>query len=248
MNDSTQAHPAAAKYAEFGETETVALTKIQKLTGAYLSRNWASIPHVTHNDDADVTALESLRASIAKEHPERRITSLAFHVKAVVAALKQFRKFNSSLDDKAEFLILKKFYNIGIAIDTPKGLVVAVVRNADAKEIPDIAWEVETLSAKARAKGLSMLEMSGGCFTISSLGRTGGTSFTPIINAPEVAILGISRLQDKPLRDGAGIAWIKSLPLSLSYDHRVINGAEAAAFMSYLVETLGKPQELGLRG
>jgi pyruvate dehydrogenase E2 component (dihydrolipoamide acetyltransferase) len=236
------AHPATL-YREFGETEAIPLSKVQRLTGAYLSRNWASIPHVTHNDDADVTALESVRASVAKQHADRRITSLAFHIKAIVAALKQYPKFNSSLDEKAELVILKKFYNVGVAVDTPKGLVVAVVRNADMKSVPNIALELETLSIKARTKGLSSQEMSGGCFTISSLGRSGGTSFTPIINAPEVAILGVSRLLEKPVRDGDGIAWIKALPLSLSYDHRVINGAEAAAFMTFLVGILAKPNE-----
>jgi pyruvate dehydrogenase E2 component (dihydrolipoamide acetyltransferase) len=238
---STGTHPAAQRFAEFGETETTPLSKLQKLTGAYLTRNWSRIPHVTHNDDADVSALEAARLSLAGKYSDRRITALAFHVKAVVAALKRFPKFNSSLDDNAEFLVIKKFYNIGIAVDTPKGLVVPVIRNADRKNIPDIALELETVAAKAQAKGLSMQEMSGGCFTISSLGRNGGTSFTPIINSPEVAILGTSRLQDRPFRDGNGIAWKKVLPLSLSYDHRVINGAEAAAFVTALVDLLANP-------
>lgn len=241
MTHQSTAVNAAEQFAAFGETETIALSKMQKLTGAYLTRNWNRIPHVTHNDDADVTALEAARAALAQHYTDRRITSLAFHVKALAVALKRFPKFNSSLDDNAEFLVLKKFYNIGVAVDTPKGLMVPVIRHADAKSIPDIALEIETIAAKAQTKGLSMQEMSGGCCTISSLGRTGGTSFTPIINAPEVAILGTSRLQERAVRDGDGIAWRKVLPLSLSYDHRVINGADAAAFVTALVELLGSP-------
>jgi pyruvate dehydrogenase E2 component (dihydrolipoamide acetyltransferase) len=234
-------HPAAEAFSEFGQTETIPLSKVQKLTGAYLTRSWTQIPHVTHNDDADVSALEAARAALATQYPTQRITSLAFHIKAVVAALKRFPKFNSSLDAKAEFLILKQFFNIGIAVDTPKGLVVPVIRHADAKSIPEIALEIESVAAKAQHKGLSMQEMSGGSFTISSLGRTGGTSFTPIINAPEVAILGTSRLQERPVQGADGVAWEKMLPLSLSYDHRVINGADAARFVSFLVELLGDP-------
>ena len=244
MNDnsaSAAAHPAAARFAEFGETEVIALSKIKKLTGAYLTRNWTSIPHVTHNDDADVTELEAARASLAAQRPDCRITSLAYHVKAVVAVLKEFPTFNSSLDESAAFIVKKKYYNVGIAVDTPNGLVVPVIRNADMKSVPDIATEIETV-VKARGKGLSMQEMTGGCFTISSLGRSGGTSFTPIINAPEVGILGISRLQERAVRDGEGIAWRRMLPLSLSYDHRVINGADAAAFVTSLVRLLGAPQ------
>jgi pyruvate dehydrogenase E2 component (dihydrolipoamide acetyltransferase) len=242
MNNETQAvHSAAEPFAAFGETEVIALSKLQKLTGSYLTRNWTRIPHVTHNDDADVSELEAVRANLAKQYSDRRITSLAFHVKAIVTVLKRFPKFNSSLDESAENLVLKKFYNVGVAVDTSRGLVVPVIRNVDAKPIPDIALEIETVVGKAQSKGLSMNEMSGGCFTISSLGRNGGTGFTPIINAPEVAILGTSRLQERAVRDGEGIAWRTMLPLSLSYDHRVINGADAAAFVTSLVELLGKP-------
>jgi pyruvate dehydrogenase E2 component (dihydrolipoamide acetyltransferase) len=238
---STPVQPSE-RFAEFGDTETIPLSKLQKLAGHHLARSWSTIPHVTHNDDADVTELEAARHSLAKQTAGHRITSLAFHVKAIVGALKEFKKFNSSIDERAEFLVLKKFYNIGIAVDTPRGLLVPVIRNADQKSISEIAFEIETVSAKARAKGLPLSDLSGGSFTISSLGRRGGTSFTPIINAPEVAILGISRLQERAVREGSGIAWRKLLPLSLSYDHRVINGADAAAFVSLLCELLGKPE------
>jgi len=228
---------ASAKYAQFGATETISLTQIQKLTGEYLSRSWASIPHVTHHDYADVTALEQARINV-RQNTTRRVTSLAFHVKAVVAALQKFPKFNASLDQAVGVVYLKKYFNIGIAIDTPKGLLVAVVRDADRKGIVDIAVEIDTLASKARSKGLSAKEMSGGSFSISSLGRNGGTGFSPIINAPEVAILGTSRLEDRAVRCDSGVGWITTLPLSLSYDHRVINGAEAAAFMIHLTTVL----------
>jgi pyruvate dehydrogenase E2 component (dihydrolipoamide acetyltransferase) len=159
----------------------------------------------------------------------------------LVAVLKEFPKFNASLDESGEFLVKKRYYNVGIAVDAPNGLVVPVIRNADAKSIAEIAREIEMVSGKARSSGLSMREMSGGCISISSLGRNGGTSFTPIINAPEVAILGISRLRERPVRDGDGMTWRKMLPLSLSYDHRVVNGADAAAFVTFLVRLLGAP-------
>jgi pyruvate dehydrogenase E2 component (dihydrolipoamide acetyltransferase) len=231
----------ADRYAEFGETEIVMLSKIQKLTGEYLSRNWSSIPHVTHHDEADVTALEALRPDLMAKHSNPRITSVALHVKAIVAALQRFPKFNASLDERGDALILKKYFNIGIAVDTPRGLMVPVIRNADRKSVSVIAQELVDKAAKARTKGLPMAEMSGGSFSLSSLGRNGGTGFTPLINAPEVAILGTSRLQEKPIRRDDGLAWITVLPLSLSYDHRAINGAEAAGFLKCIVELLGNP-------
>ena len=233
----------ADRYAEFGDTEIMMLSKIQKLTGAYLSRNWSTIPHVTHHDEADVTALEALRPELISRYSNVRITSVALHVKAIVAALKRFPRFNASLDDHGDALILKKYVNIGIAVDTPRGLMVPVIRNADALSVPQIADEIAEKASKARSKGLAMAEMSGGCFSLSSLGRNGGTGFTPLINAPEVAILGTSRLQERAVRRGDGLAWITALPLSLSYDHRVINGAEAAAFLKYMVELLANPSE-----
>lgn len=232
---------AGSRYAEFGETETLPLTKAQRLAGAYLTRNWSTIPHVTHSDEANVTPLEALRQTLKTRFPDHPITSLSFHVKAVVAALKAFPKFNASLDETGDCLILKKYFNIGIAVDTPQGLLVPVIRDVDKKSIPIMALEIATSAAKARSKGLSLAEMSGGCFSISSLGKNGGVSFTPIINAPEVAILGISRLQERPSRQGDQIGCMSVLPLSLSYDHRVINGAEAAAFMSHLVHLLENP-------
>lgn len=241
MSQSQPTSTAALRFSEFGDVESVALTKIQKLTANYLARNWAQIPHVTHNDDADVTELEAERTALAQRYSDRRITSLSFHIKAVVAALRAFPKFNASLDDNGDTLIYKKYFNIGVAVDTPKGLLVPVIRNADTKTLPDIALEIETLSNKARTRGISMMEMSGGCFSISSLGRNGGTSFTPIINAPEVAILGVSGLRERPIREADALVWRKMLPLSLSYDHRVINGAEAAAFVAFLVKLLAKP-------
>jgi pyruvate dehydrogenase E2 component (dihydrolipoamide acetyltransferase) len=233
----------ADRYAEFGGTEIVMLSKIQKLTGEYLSRNWSSIPHVTHHDEADVTALEALRADLMAKHSNPRITSVALHVKAIVAALRRFPKFNASLDERGEALILKKYFNIGIAVDTPRGLMVPVIRDADRKPVSVIAQELAEKAAKARTKGLPMAEMSGGSFSLSSLGRNGGTGFTPLINAPEVAILGTSRLQEKPIRRGDGLAWITALPLSLSYDHRAINGAEAASFLKCIGELLANPSE-----
>jgi pyruvate dehydrogenase E2 component (dihydrolipoamide acetyltransferase) len=236
-SEPTVPSAVAEKYAQFGATEAMSLTHIQKLTAEYLSRSWASIPHVTHHDYADVTALEQARSNLSQS-TTRRVTSLAFHVKAVVAALQKFPKFNSSLDQAAGVVYFKKYFNIGIAIDTPKGLLVAVVRDAERKNIVDIAAEIDTLAAKARSKGLSAKEMSGGSFSISSLGRNGGSGFSPIINAPEVAILGTSRLEERPVRCESGIGWITALPLSLSYDHRVINGAEAAAFMTHLTTVL----------
>lgn len=239
--DSIVTSPAAP-FEEFGGTEVVALSRIQRLTATHLARNWSRIPHVTHNDDADVTLLELQRATLARSHTDRRITSLAYHVKVVVAGLQAFPKFNTSLDEVGENLVYKKYFNVGVAVDTPRGLVVPVIRDADRKSVADIALEIETLSMKARGRGVSMPEMSGGCMSISSLGRNGGTSFTPIINAPEVAILGLSGLQERAVRDGDGIAWRKMLPLSLSYDHRVINGADAAAFVRLLVDLLGKPE------
>jgi pyruvate dehydrogenase E2 component (dihydrolipoamide acetyltransferase) len=232
-------------HAAFGEVEVAPLSKIQRLTGAFLARNWASIPHVTHQDEADVTALETLRRSMAAGQPPQRVTALAFCVKAVARALREFPRFNASLDPDGEKLILKKYVHIGVAVDTPNGLLVPVIRNCDARGLPDIAADISAVSQRARAKGLPLAEMQGGCFTISSLGAQGGTGFTPIINAPEVAILGLSRLLDRPFRGpGDQVEWRKVLPLSLSYDHRVINGADAARFTTRLRELLTTPDAL----
>jgi pyruvate dehydrogenase E2 component (dihydrolipoamide acetyltransferase) len=230
-------------FAKFGEIETRELTRIQKLSGANLARNWAMIPHVTQHDDADVTDLEALRIALNKENEKARdgvkLTMLAFLMKASVAALQKYPDFNSSLDASGELLTLKKYFHIGFAADTPNGLVVPVVRDCDRKGVLQIARETGELAAKAREGKLGPADMQGGCFSISSLGGIGGTSFTPIVNAPEVAILGVSRAAMKPVWDGTQFAPRLLLPLSLSYDHRVIDGAAAARFTAYLAQLLG---------
>jgi pyruvate dehydrogenase E2 component (dihydrolipoamide acetyltransferase) len=223
-------------FTEFGEVEVRKLSKIQALTGAFLGRNWVAIPHVTHHDEADITEMETRRKAYVS--PDK-ITPVVVLVKAVAEALKAFPIFNSSLDIANKTLILKTYVNIGVAVDTPSGLLVAVIRDSDKKSLADIAAELTGLAGKARVKGLSLAEMSGGCMTISSLGHIGGTAFTPIINAPEVAILGVARAQMKPApTSDAGVTWRQMLPLSLSYDHRVINGADAARFCRFIAERL----------
>ncbi|KRB78816.1 dihydrolipoyllysine-residue acetyltransferase [Noviherbaspirillum sp. Root189] len=228
-------------FSKFGETELQPLSRIKKISGPNLHRNWVMIPHVTQFEEADVTELEEFRknsnAAMAKSGV--KLTMLAFVIKASVSALKKFPAFNASLDEKGENLILKKFYNIGFAADTPNGLVVPVIKNADAKSISQIAQEMGDLSAQAREGKLKPADMQGATFTISSLGGIGGTAFTPIINAPEVAILGLSKSGIKPVWDGKQFAPRLMLPLSLSYDHRVIDGAMGARFAAYLAEVLG---------
>jgi pyruvate dehydrogenase E2 component (dihydrolipoamide acetyltransferase) len=230
-------------FSKFGDIEMRPLTRIQKLSGANLARNWALIPHVTQHDDADITGLEALRVALNKENEKSKdtakLTMLAFLIKASVAALQRYPTFNSSLDASGENLTLKKYFHIGFAADTPNGLVVPVVRDCDRKGVLQIAKETSELAAKARDGKLGPAEMSGGCFSISSLGGIGGTSFTPIVNAPEVAILGVSKAAMKPVWDGTQFAPRLLLPLSLSYDHRVIDGASAARFTAYLVQLLG---------
>jgi len=227
-------------FSKFGEVETKPLSRIQKISGANLARNWVLIPHVTHNDDADITELEALRVSLNKEYEKAgvKFTMLAFLIKAMVAALKKFPTFNASLDATGENLVLKKYYNVGFAADTPNGLVVPVLKDADKKGVVDIAKEMSALAAKARDGKLGPAEMSGGCISISSLGGIGGTSFTPIVNAPEVAILGVTKSAMKPVWDGKAFQPRLILPLSLSYDHRVIDGALAARFTAYLGQLL----------
>jgi pyruvate dehydrogenase E2 component (dihydrolipoamide acetyltransferase) len=227
-------------FSKFGEVETRELTRIQKISGANLARNWAMIPHVTQHDDADITELEALRVALNKENEKSgiKLTMLAFLIKASVAALQKFPTVNASLDASGEILTLKKYFNIGFAADTPNGLVVPVIRDADKKGVLQIAKESGELAAKAREGKLGPAEMSGGCFSISSLGGIGGTSFTPIVNAPEVAILGVSKSAMKPVWDGKQFAPRLVLPLSLSYDHRVIDGAAAARFTAYLAQLL----------
>ncbi len=225
-------------FTKFGEIRTESLSRIKKLSGANLARNWAMIPHVTQQDLADITEMEAFRKQLGAEHKDVKITPLVFLIRAVVAALKAFPNFNASLDETGENLILKQFYNIGIAVDTPDGLTVPVIRDCDKKGLLDLAGELSEVSKKARDKKLSPADMSGGCFSISSLGGIGGTGFTPIINAPEVAILGVSRSSMQPVWDGNEFRPRLMLPLSLSYDHRVIDGAAAARFTAYLAAAL----------
>jgi pyruvate dehydrogenase E2 component (dihydrolipoamide acetyltransferase) len=231
-------------FSKFGEVEEKPLTRIQKLSGANLARNWAMIPHVTQYEDADITELEAFRKKLGEENKDLKITPLVFQIKAVVAALKKFPTFNASLDASGEKLTLKKYFHIGIAVDTPDGLVVPVIRDADKKGLLELAAELGEISKKARDKKLTTNDMSGGCFSISSLGGIGGTAFTPIINAPEVAILGVSKSMMKPVWNGKEFAPRLMLPLSLSYDHRVIDGALAARFAVYLANQLGDIRRL----
>jgi pyruvate dehydrogenase E2 component (dihydrolipoamide acetyltransferase) len=225
-------------FAKFGPIETRPLSRIKKIAGANLHRNWVLIPHVTNHDDADITELEAFRVQLNKENEKAgiKVTLLAFLIKACVWALKKFPEFNASLD--GENLVLKQYYHIGFAADTPNGLVVPVIRNADQKGVLSIAGEMAELSAKAREGKLGPADMQGGCFSISSLGGIGGTYFTPIINAPEVAILGVCRSSMRPVWDGKQFAPRLILPLSLSWDHRVIDGAAAARFNTYLASLL----------
>jgi pyruvate dehydrogenase E2 component (dihydrolipoamide acetyltransferase) len=227
-------------YAKFGPVETKKLTRIQKLSGPNLHRNWISIPHVTQFDEADITELEAFRKSNTAETEKRgfKLTMLAFLIKACVTALKQYPHFNAALEKSGENLIIRRYYHIGVAVDTPDGLVVPVIRDADRKGVFDLAKELGDISKLARDKKLKPGDMQGGTFSISSLGGVGGTAFTPIINAPEVAILGVSRSSMRPVWDGKAFVPRLMLPLSLSYDHRVIDGASAARFTSYLASVL----------
>jgi pyruvate dehydrogenase E2 component (dihydrolipoamide acetyltransferase) len=227
-------------FAKFGPIESKPLSRIQKLSGPYLHRNWISIPHVTQFDEADITDLEAFRKAQTAETEKKgfKLTLLAFLIKACVTALKQYPQFNASLDKSGENVILKKYYHIGVAVDTPGGLVVPVVRDADRKGVFDLARELSDISKMARDNKLKAGDLQGGTFSISSLGGVGGTAFTPIINAPEVAILGVSRSGMRPIWNGREFAPRLMLPLSLSYDHRVIDGATAARFTTYLVSVL----------
>ncbi len=227
-------------FSQWGDVETQKLSKINKLTGKFLHRNWVTIPHVTQFDQADITDLDALRKSMAAEYKDKgiKITMLAFLIKAVVSGLRELPRFNASLDASGESLILKNYFNIGIAVDTPDGLVVPVVHDADGKSLVDIAAELGEISQKARDKKLKPADMRGGCMTISSLGGIGGTQFTPIVNAPEVAILGVSRHQMTPVWNGKTFEPRLMLPLSLSYDHRVVDGADGARFTRFMGRVL----------
>jgi pyruvate dehydrogenase E2 component (dihydrolipoamide acetyltransferase) len=229
----------AADFSEFGETEPRPLSRMQKIAGGFLARNWVAIPHVTHHDDADITGMDARRKAHNAEHPDSKLTPPALVAKALVAALKAFPQFNASLDLESGKLVYKKYFHIGFAVETPGGLLVPVIRDCDSKSAAEIAAELGVLAAKARDKGLPLEEMSGGCMTITSLGHIGGTGFTPIINAPEVAILGVTQARPQPVPGANGeVDWRLMLPLSLSYDHRVINGADAARFVRCVADAL----------
>ena len=228
-------------FSKFGPIKRVEMSRIRRISGPALTRNWVTIPHVTNHDDADITELEAFRVQLNKENEKSgiKLTMLAFLIKACVAALKKFPEFNSSIDaDTGDAVILKEYFNIGFAADTPNGLVVPVIKDADKKGVIDIAQETGSLAAKARDGKLGPTDMQGGTFSISSLGGIGGTYFTPIINAPEVAILGVCRSQMRPVWDGKQFAPRLILPLSLSWDHRVVDGAGAARFNTYLAQVL----------
>ena len=233
-------------FALFGAIEAKPLSRIQRISGARLQASWINLPHVTQHEDADITDLEAARVAVKGKAAQEgvRLTPLAFILKACVLALQEFPRFNSSLDSSGENLIFKKYFNIGFAANTPNGLVVPVIANADRLNVYEIARALALKSEKARAGKLKNTEMQGGTFTISSLGGIGGTGFTPIINAPEVAILGASKSVQKPVYDGSAFVPRLMLPLSLSYDHRVIDGAEAARFVVFLAKTLGDVKKL----
>jgi pyruvate dehydrogenase E2 component (dihydrolipoamide acetyltransferase) len=224
-----------AYFAQFGDVEAIARTRFQKIVAKTMAANAGSIPHVTHHDEVDVTGLEAHRRGAA---PGTKLSPLIYVIKAVAEALAAFPQFNASLSSDGETLIVKKYCHIGIAVDGPLGLLVPVLRDCDRKDLPQLSAELKELTALARDKGLPMAKMSGGCFSISSLGGIGGTHFTPIINAPEVAILGVTGIETRPVWSGAAFEPRQVLPLSLSYDHRVINGADAARFVRHIGNTL----------
>ncbi|HEV7357063.1 MAG TPA: 2-oxo acid dehydrogenase subunit E2 [Steroidobacteraceae bacterium] len=233
-------------FAHFGAVEVKPLSRIQKISGARLQASWLNLPHVTQHEDADITDLEAARGALKAKaaQEEVKLTPLVFIIRACILALKEFPRFNASLDESGENLVFKKYFNIGFAADTPNGLVVPVIPNADQLSIYDTARALASLSEKARAGKLKATEMQGGSFTISSLGGIGGTYFTPIINAPEVAVLGVSRSTQKPVYERGAFVPRLMLPLSLSYDHRVIDGAAAARFVVFLAKTLGDVKAL----
>jgi len=235
-------------FAKFGAIETKPLSRIKKLSGANLHRNWVTIPHITQFDEADITDMETFRKELNAEYAKQniKITPLAFMLKAVVVALQKFPEFNASLDASGENLVLKQYFHIGVAVDTPDGLMVPVLRDVDKKGIVQLARELGEVSARAREKKITAAEMQGGCFSISSLGGIGGTAFTPIINAPELAILGVSKAVIKPMHHEDTFVAKLMLPLSLSYDHRVIDGAAAARFIVFLSQVLADTRRLVL--
>ena len=233
-------------FSQFGEVEVQALSKINKLTGKFLHRNWVTIPHVTQFDEADITSLEAFRKQSNLEYADQgvKFTMLSFIMKAVAAGLKKYPRFNSSLEPSGENIILKNYFNVGVAVDTPDGLVVPVVRDVDKKSLVEISMELREISVKARNKKLKPSDMQGGCISISSLGGIGGTKFTPIVNAPEVAILGVSKAEMKPVWNGSEFEPKLMCPLSLSYDHRVVDGADGARFITYVSKLLADARRL----
>lgn len=240
MNEKAAMLPwPADDLAAYGPVESKAVGRVQQHVGRVMHRNWMSIPHVTHHDDADITAFEQRRKAWNTAHPDRKRSLLAALVKASVAALQRYPRFNSALSADGATQVFRQYFHIGIAVDVTGGLLVPVLRDCDGKDMDAIGEEVARVSEKARGKGLPLSEMSGGCFTLSSLGHIGGTGFSPIINAPEVAILGICRAQSRFLPDAEGLPVLRQLlPLSLSYDHRVINGADAARFVRAIADWL----------
>ena len=228
----------------FGPIETQSLTRIELYTAKAMTRSWTVIPHVTHNDLLSIKDVEIARKAFNSSHKNQRLSLLPFMLKAVASTLIKFPRFGAAIDEPNKQLVYRKYVNLGVAVDTPAGLFVPVVRNCNEKTVSQIAGEVIALAERAKTTGLSLSEMSGGCFTISSLGALGGTGFTPIINAPEVAILGIGRTAEHPARatDGA-IEWVPVVPVSLSYDHRVINGADAGRFLATLQDRLNEIAE-----
>jgi pyruvate dehydrogenase E2 component (dihydrolipoamide acetyltransferase) len=235
-------------FAKYGAIETRPLSRIKKISGANLHRNWVTIPHITQFDEADITEMEAFRKELNAEYAKQniKITPLAFMLKAVVVALQQYPEFNASLDASGENLVLKQYFHIGVAVDTPNGLMVPVLRDVDKKGIVQLAKELGEISARARDLKITAAEMQGGCFSISSLGGIGGTAFTPIINAPELAILGVSKAIIKPMHQDDTFVARLMLPLSLSYDHRVIDGAAAARFIVFLSQVLADTRRLAL--
>jgi len=232
--------PALA-FAEFGQATAQPLSKIQQVVARRMAHNWTSIPHVTHHDDLDVTAIEEDRAAAGDGE---RITPLAYLFRATASAMRALPRFNTSLSEDGKMLVFKDYVHIGMAIDVEGGLVVAVIRDCDRKSLREIATEIRDLATTAREKGLPYDRMVGGCITISSLGGLGGTGFTPIINAPEVAIIGVSSIRTQPVWDGTGFVPRSMMPVSLSYDHRVINGADAARFCRFMAGKLATPHDL----
>ncbi len=232
---------AQIDFSKFGEIESQPLSRIKKISGSHLHRSWVTVPHVTQFDESDITDLEAFRKSLAKEAEKKgvRLTPLVFIMKAVVSALKQYPEFNASLDATGDNLILKKYFHIGVAVDTPNGLMVPVIRDVDKKGIYELSAELAETAGRAREAKLSPMDLQGGCFSISSLGGIGGTQFTPIVNAPEVAILGVARSKMQPVYQPDGtFKPALMLPLALSYDHRVIDGAQGAHFTNYLSQVL----------